>query len=163
MAGGSGGEELSALGDEAFLLGWGEVEDGAGAGWKFVEGEGVGGEELLLPLGGAEDVPALGCYPEDAGHVRGGDDAFDFEQVGVAFGAGGVGDDRFSVSLQIDQGEHFSADGFVADPEDEVGSPLHGLDGVGKGEDVGADAFGVDGVPPLSSRCWGVPPPPISL
>ena len=102
FGGGFGGEEFSAFDDEAFLLGWGEVEDGAGTGWKFVEGEGVGGAELFLPLGGAEDVPTLGCYSEDAGHVGGGDDAFDFEEFGVAFGTGGVGDHRLSVLFKID-------------------------------------------------------------
>ena len=77
-----------------FCWAGGHGENGAGSGWKLVEGEGVGGEELLLPFGGAEDIPALDRDPEDAGHVGGGNDAFNFEEFGVALGPGGVGDDR---------------------------------------------------------------------
>jgi hypothetical protein len=57
------------------------------------EGEGVGCAEFVLPLGAAEDAPSLGGDPVDAGHVGGGEDAFGFEELGVALGAGGVGDD----------------------------------------------------------------------
>ena len=104
---------------------------------------------------GAEDVPALGCYPEDAGHVGGGEDAFDFEKIVVAFGAGAVGDDSLAFAVEVDEGEHFAADGFVADPEDEVGAPLHGLDGVGQGED---DRRGCVRRPMLSFRGYPLPP-----
>jgi hypothetical protein len=154
FGGGFGGEELFAVGDEAFLLGGGHGEDGAGSGWEFVKGEGVGGAEFLLPFGGAEDVPAFDGDPEDAGHVGGWDDAFDFEKFGVTLRAGGVGDDRGcfvslarGIAVQVDEGEHLAADGLVADPEDEVGSPLHGLDGVRETEEIGSDAFGVHAFP----------------
>jgi hypothetical protein len=45
--------------------------------------------------------------------------------------------------VEVDEGEHFAADGFVADPEDEVGAPLHGFGYVGEGEEIGAEALGV--------------------
>ena len=102
--------------------------------------------ELLLPLRGAEDVPSLDCDPVDAGHVGCGEDAFDFEEFGVALGPGGVGDDLpVLVLVEVHEREHLAADGFVTYPEDEVRSPLHGLDGVREGEEEGADAFGVHG------------------
>ena len=153
------GEKFFAVGDEAFLPGGGQGEDGSGSGRELVEGEGVGGAELLLPFGGAEDVPAFGGDPVDAGHIGSGDDAFDFEEFGVALGAGGVGDDRAcfvslarGIAVEVDEGEHLASDGLVADPEDEVGSPLHGLDGVREAEEIGSDALGVHlsfpGVPP---------------
>ena len=44
FGGGSGGEKLFAVCDEAFLPGGGHGEDGAGSGWELVEGEGVGGK-----------------------------------------------------------------------------------------------------------------------
>src|ERR1039458_9091313 len=94
-----GGEEFATLGDEAplgdenFLLRGGQVEDFAGAGWELGEGEGGGGVKFALPFGVAEDVPTLGGDPMDASHVRGGDEAFDLDEFGVAVGAGGVGED----------------------------------------------------------------------
>jgi hypothetical protein len=162
--GGFGGEKFFSLGYEAVLLGGWQGESGARFGREFVEGKGVGCVEFALPLGEAEDVPALDGDPVDACHVGGGDDAFDFEKLGVALGAGGVGDHRATfislIAVEVDEGEHFAADGLVSDPEDEVGAPLHGLDCVGKGEDIGADAFGVDGctfprgtpLPPTTAR-----------
>ena len=59
-----------------------------------------------------------------------------------------------AVAVEIDEGKHFAADGLVTYPEDEVVAPLHGLDDVREGEEIGSDAFGVDflflsGVPPL--------------
>jgi len=160
-----GGEKFSAVGDEAFLLGGGHGEDCAGSGREFVEGEDVGGLEFPLPFGGAEDVPAFDGDPVDAGHVGGGDNPFDFEEFGVTLWTGGVGDDRpwfvslvAVVTVQVDKGEHLAADGLVADPEDEVGSPLHGLDGMREGQDIGSNAFGVHagrfpGTP--SGAFWG--------
>jgi hypothetical protein len=150
FGGGFRGEKFFSVGDEAFLPGGGQGEDGSGSGRELVEGEGVGGAELLLPFGGAEDAPAFGGDPVDAGHVGSGDDAFDFEEFGVALGAGGVGDDRVcfvslarGIAVEVDEGEHLASDGLVADPEDEVGSPLHGLDGVREAEEIGSDALGV--------------------
>jgi hypothetical protein len=150
------GEKFFAFGDEALLLDRWQGEGGAGTRWEFVEGDGVGRAEFLFPLGEAEDAPALDGDPVDAGHVGGGDDAFDFEEFGVAFWTGGVGDHRAIfislvavVAVEVDESEHFSADGLVANPEDEVGSPLHGLDRVREGEDIGAYAFGVDGDRPF--------------
>jgi hypothetical protein len=125
----------------------------------------MGSAEFVFPLGEAKDVPAFDGNPVDAGHVGGGDDAFDFEEFGVALGAGGVGDQRAIfvsfvavVAVEVDESEHLSADGLVADPEDEVGAPLHSLDRMGEGQDVGADAFGVDGLCPFR----GPPLPPIA-
>jgi hypothetical protein len=143
FGGGFGGEEFFAVGDEAFLPGGGHGEDGVGSWRELVEGEGVGGTEFLLPLGGAEDVPAFDGDPVDACHVGSGDDGLDFEEFGVTLGAGGVGDHRLAVGVEVDEGEHLAADGLVADPEDEVGSPLHGFDGVREGEEIGSDSFGV--------------------
>jgi hypothetical protein len=139
-----GGEEFFAFGDEASLLGGGQGEGGAGLWREFCEGEVVGGSELLLPVGWAEDAPALDGYPEDASDVGGGEDAFGFEELVEALGAGGVGDDagRRAVLLEPDPGEHLAADGFVADPEDES-AELLSFDGVGEGEKEGADAFDV--------------------
>src|ERR1700730_17418692 len=84
---GFGGEEFSAVGDEALLLGGRQGEDGTGSGWEFVEGKGVGGGELPLPLEGAEDAPAFYGDPVDAGHVGGGNNAFYFKKFGVTLGA----------------------------------------------------------------------------
>ena len=127
--------------------------------WQLGEGEGVGGGEFALPLGGGEDVPALGGDPVDAGHVGCGDEAFDFEEFGVAGGAGGIHhegvvDDSAAVRrilrrarlVEVDEGEHLAANGFIADPEDEVRAPLHGLGHVGEGEEIGAEAFDVHGL-----------------
>ncbi|MEO6805716.1 MAG: hypothetical protein ABI286_06510 [Edaphobacter sp.] len=47
------------------MPGDGQGQYGAHFWWEFVEGEGVGGAELLLPLGVAEDIPSLYGYPED--------------------------------------------------------------------------------------------------
>jgi hypothetical protein len=159
---GFGGEEFSAVGDEALLLVRRHGEDGAGSGWEFVEGKGVGGGELPLPLEGAEDAPAFGGDPVDAGHVGGGNNALDFEKFRVTLGAGGVGDDRAwfgalgtVVAVQVDQGEHLAADGLVADPEDEVGAPLHGVHHMREGEEKSSNAFGVH-----DDFLRGYPPPP---
>jgi len=150
FGGGFGGEKFSTVDDEAFLLGGRHREDGADASRELVEGEEVGGVEFLLPFGGAEDVPAFDSDPIDAGHVRSGDDAFDLEEFGVTLRAGSVGDDwTWFVSLpsiaavEVDEGEHLASDSFVPDPEDEVGSPLHGLDGMREGEEISSDSFGV--------------------
>jgi hypothetical protein len=162
FGGGSGGEKFFAVGEEAFLPGGGHGEDGAGSGRELVEGEGVGGGELLLPFRGAEDGPAFGGDPVDAGHVGGGDDAFDFEEFGVALGARGVGDDRACfvsltrvIAVEVDEGEHLASKGFVPDPEDEIGSPLHGFDGVREGQKIGSKAFGVHAGP---FRGYPLPP-----
>jgi hypothetical protein len=47
--------------------------------------------------------------------------------------------------VEVDEGKHLSADGFVAYPEDEVVAPLTGFDGVGESEEEGSEAFGVHG------------------
>jgi len=130
------------------LLGCRQGEEGFRFRREPGEGELMGEAELLLPLGGAKDAPAFDRDPEDAGHVGCGEDAFGFEEFGVALGPGGVGDDGLGFGVvgclvEVDEGEHFAADGLVADPEDEVGSPLHGFDGVGKGEEKGADSFDI--------------------
>lgn len=44
---------------------------------------------------------------------------------------------------EVEEREHFAADGFVADPEDEVVAPLKGLGDVREGEQEGASALGV--------------------
>ena len=108
----------------------------------------MGGAKFLLPLGGAEDVPALYSYPEDAGDVRGGEDAVDLEEVAVALGAGDVGDDAGTafVLFESHPGEHLAADGLVAYPEDQT-AELYCLHGVREGVEIGADAFGVDKSP----------------
>ncbi len=85
--------------------------------------------------------------PFGAGEVGGGDDAFDFEELVEALGVGGeaeVGAGEAGTGVvEVDEGEHFAADGFVADPEDKVVAPLASFDGVGEGEEEGAEAFGV--------------------
>ena len=87
--------------------------------------------------------------PFGAGEVGGGDDAFGFEELVEALGVGGeaeVGAGEAGAGVvEIDEGEHFSADGFVAYPEDKVVAPLAGFDGVGEGEEEGSKAFGVHG------------------
>jgi hypothetical protein len=144
----AGGEELSAFGDEALALGGGQDEGGEGAGWELGEGELVGGAELGLPLGWAEDGPVAGGDPVDAGHVGCGVEAVEFDELGETLGAGGVGEDAVGeagAGIEVDQGEHLAADGFVADPVDEVVAPLAGLDDVRELEEKGAEAFGVHG------------------
>ena len=110
------------------------------------------GGKLALPLGGGEDVPLLSRDPVDAGHVRGRNQSLALEEFGVTGGAGGVGEQRMARAVggvgrfvQVDEGEHFAADGLVAYPEKEVGAPLHGLDHVRQSEEIGAKAFGVHG------------------
>lgn len=105
----------------------------------------MGGAELLLPLGSAEDVPSLYGYPEDASDVGGREDAVDLEEIVVALGASDVGDDAGVVVglFELDPGEHLSADGLVANPEDEA-AKLGCLHDVREGEEIGADAFNVD-------------------
>jgi len=82
--------------------------------------------------------------PEDAGDIRGGKDAFGFEEFGVALGACEVGDDAGGAALvfQLHHGEHLAADGLVADPEDEA-AELFGLDDVGEAEEIGLEALNV--------------------
>jgi hypothetical protein len=132
------------------LLGGGQGQRGADAGWELVEGELVRGAEFLFPLGGAEDVPSLDGYPEDAGDVGSGEDAVDLDEFGVTLGPGGEGDDAGAalVLFEAHPGEHLSADGFVAYPEDEA-AELHGFEDVRKGQEIGASAFDVDPGPPL--------------
>jgi hypothetical protein len=127
------------------LLGWRQGEGGTGFWREFVECEFVGGLELTLPFGSAKDVPTFDGDPEDSGDVWSREDAIDLEQLGVAIGAGDVGDDPSMVVglLELDHGEHLSADGFVSRPEDQS-TELHGFEDVRKGQKVGADAFDVD-------------------
>jgi hypothetical protein len=156
---GSLGEEGSAFFDEAFELGGGEGEDGAGAGWEFGGDDGVGFVEEIFEFAGGQDVPVGEGEPVGAGEVGGGDDAFGLEQLVEALGVGGeheVGAGEAGAGVvEVDEGEHLAADGLVGDPEDEVIAPLTCLDGVRESEEVGANAFGV--------HCWsfprGVPPP----
>jgi len=58
----------------------------------------------------------------DAGDVGRGEEAVDFQQLGVAFEADGVGDDAVAaaVVLEFDPGKHLAADGFVTNPVDEA-------------------------------------------
>jgi hypothetical protein len=144
------------------LGGW-LFEEFAGFGWEFGEDYGVGGGEFAAPLGGGEDVVVEGGDPVGAGEVGCGDEAFLLDEFGEVVGVGGVGEDGGLAGfagaaaageqrgvgggglVEVDEGEHFAAEGFVADPEDEVGAPLHGFPGVRQGEEVGAEAFGVHG------------------
>ncbi len=112
-------------------------------GGSLAKGDLVGMVKVRFPFGGAEDVPALGRHPVDAGHVGGGDDAIDLEQIGVEFGTGGERDDGATVAVEVYEGEHLSADGLVSDPKEQIGTPLHGFDNVGEGQDESAEAFGV--------------------
>ena len=56
----------------------------------------------------------------------------------------------FSAHIPLDRVSSMTtsiaAYGLVSDPEDQVGSPLHGLDGVRESEEIGSDAFGVHAV-----------------
>ena len=143
---------MLALLDELTLHDRGHGEDGLGAGRELGEGDGVCGAELFVPLQVAEDMPVFDGDPVDAGHVGGGEDAFAFEEFVVALPSGRVRDDcasfvllRALIFIEVDEGEHLAANGFVSDPEDEVGSPLHGLGDVREGEQEGAGALGVHG------------------
>jgi hypothetical protein len=144
---GSLGEQGAAFFDEASELAGGEGEDSAGAGWEFSGDDGVGFVEEILEFAGGQDVPVGEGEPVGAGEVGSGDDAFGLEQLVEALGVGGeheVGAGEAGAGIvEVDHGEHLAADGFVADPEDEVIAPLAGLDGVGEGEEEGAEAFGV--------------------
>ena len=134
-----------------------QIEDCFGARGELGVDDGVGVAKLLAPLGVAEGLPVLGGDPVVAGGVGSGVEAVSFEEFGVALGAGGEGEEADDVIggsgvVQVDEGEHLSADGFVADPEDDVVAPLSGFDGVGEGEEEGAEAFGIHGV--KVTRCW---------
>ena len=89
-----------------------------------------------------------------SGEIGCGDDAFGFEQFVEAVGVGGEGEDRAGAGgvgcgiVEVEEGEHLAADGLVGCPEDEIVAPLAGLDDVGEGQEVGANLFGVHGVPP---------------
>ncbi len=126
------------------MLGGGHREDRARSWREFVEGEVVGGTEFLLPLGGAEYVPALDGYPEDAGDVRGGKDAVGLEEFGVMLLASRVGDDASAavVLLEPHPGEHLAADGLVSDPEDKT-AELRGFEHVREAEEIRAYAVEV--------------------
>ena len=67
---------------------------------------------------------------------------------------GFAGGDRGGAGfVEVEDGEHLAADGFVAGPEDEGGAPLHGFDGVREGEEIGADALGVHKNKVLGAMC----------
>jgi hypothetical protein len=136
--------DFSAFSDEVLLFFCRHGEDSASLWGQLAESDFVRCTKLLLPLGGAEDVPSLDGYPVDARYVRCGEDALDFEEFGEALGAGGVGDDAGMVVrlFQLDPGEHLAANGFVANPEDQA-TELLSFDGVGKGEEEGANALDV--------------------
>jgi len=57
--------------------------------------------------------------------------------------AGGERDHAVDVGGEVDEREHLAADGFIADPEDEVVAPLEGFGDVREGEEKGADSLGV--------------------
>lgn len=103
----------------------------------------MGGAEFGLPLGIAEGAPALGGYPVDAGHVGSGKEAFALDELREALGAGGVGDDGFAATVEVDDAEHLAAYRFVSGPEQEVGAPLLGFNDVRKGEEEGTGEVGV--------------------
>jgi hypothetical protein len=177
LCGGFCGEDFSAIGDEASLLGGGQGQEGSGLLGHLGEGEEVGGCELLLPFRGAEDAPVFDGDPVDAGEVRGRADAFGLEEVGVALRAGGVGDGAAGLislgaaaAAQVDYGEHLAADGFVSCPEDEAAAPLDGLDDMGEGEEKGSNALDIHAgsislrqVAPRLSLYGGVPPSSYTL
>jgi hypothetical protein len=146
------GEKFFSFRDEFLLLGGGQGQDSTDAGRELVEGQVVCGQEFLLPFGGAEDVPSLDGHPEDAGDIGRRKDAVDLDEFGIALRPCGEGDDaRAAVVLfETHPGEHLSADGFVAHPEDEA-AELHGFEHVRKGEEIGASAFDVDTSPPFPS------------
>ena len=98
-------------------------------------------------------------YPVSAGEIRSGDDPFGFHQFMEAIRDGGEGEYGFGEAgatgiVEVDEGEHLAANGFIADPEDEVVAPLACLDDAWKGEEVGADGFGVDLSVPPSISFW---------
>ena len=148
-----GSEEFATGGDEGLLFGCGQGEGGEDFLRQLGEGEGVGGAEFALPASRGEDVPAEGGDPVRAGEIRCGNEAVELEEFGEAGGAGGVGEQRVGLAasggfrvrglVEVEEGEHFAADGLVADPKDEVGAPLHGFGDVGEGKEKGAEALGV--------------------
>jgi hypothetical protein len=100
-----------------------------------------------------------------AGQVGGGNDAFNFEKFVESFWRRSerersLGETGATGVVEVDQGEHLAANGFVADPKDEVVAPLARFDGVGESKKIGADAFGVDGsFPPEATylaSCYGL-------
>jgi hypothetical protein len=158
FGGGSCGEKFFSVGDEAFFLGGGHGQGVFCAFGKLLIGEGGGGAEEIFQFGFAENVPMFEGDPVGAGEVGSGDDAFDFEKLVEAFRIGGEGERGFGEAgatgvVEVDEGEHLASDGLVGDPEDEVVAPLTCLDGVGKGEEIGANAFGV--------HCWSFPGYPL--
>lgn len=125
------------------MLGGGEGQVLAGALGEFVFDEGAGVLEEGFELGRGEGVPLLDGDPVGAGEIGRGDDAFCFEEFGEAVGGGGEGEDGAGVVVEVGEGEHFAAEGLVADPEDEVVAPLHGFFDVGEGEEIAAEEFGI--------------------
>ena len=101
--------------------------------------------QVPLPLRRGEDGPACGGDPMGAGEIGGGDEAFDLEEVGEGLNADREGDDGVlrAGGIEVDEGEHPAADGFVADPEDEVVAELHSLDDVRESEEEGSGALDV--------------------
>ena len=118
-----------------------------GAGGELTEDDGVGFAEQVFELAGGQGVPVFEGDPVGAGEVGGGDDAFGLEELVEVLGVDGeheVGAGEAGAwVVEVDEGEHLAADGFVTHPEDEVVAPLAGLDGIGEGEEVGPEAFGV--------------------
>lgn len=136
-------ELLFAGGDEFAALGCGEGQHVSGAFGESGFDEGAGIAEEGFELGCGEGVPLLDGDPVGAGEIWSGEDAFDFQKLGEALGAGGEGEDGAGFVMEVGDGEHFASDGLVADPEDEAFAPLHGFFDVGQGEEPGAEEFGV--------------------
>jgi hypothetical protein len=99
--------------------------------------------ELSLPLGKAEAVPVVGGYPVGSCQVGCGLEVFELDEFGEVVGTGGEGDDAVRARGEVDYGKHFAADGFVADPEEQVIAPLQGFGDVGEREEKGAGSLGI--------------------
>lgn len=91
--------------------------------------------KVLLPGPGVEGGPLGRGDPMHAREVGCGDDAFCLEHLGEGFNPGEKRADGLAgveVRIEGDYGEHLAADGFVADPKDEIVAELDGFDDMRK-------------------------------
>ena len=70
-------------------------------------------------------------HPVGSGQIGGRKNAFGLEELGISFRSGGEGKYCLLTVVKVQHGEHFAADRFIPDPEDEVCAPLHGFDDMG--------------------------------
>jgi hypothetical protein len=112
---------------------------------KFLVDERVGAAEFVFDCTGPQNIPTLHGDPPGFGEIGRGDDPFRLEQLVKTLRAAMEPQDAGSGAVEVGHGEHFAAAVAIADPVDEVVSPIDGLGDMGKGETNSPDALVVHG------------------